>query len=222
MGTCLVSFLLHQDLSFSAMASAMRSIGLLACAFFLFPIAASRTIHVRNRCPGTIPLYRNGASEGSLDQGERMSLEVEDTWEGFLYTSANGGSQSGQGSVKVGFYGQVSSHAYKKVEQGRPILSTGELLLHRQRLSDSERWHLCCSKRWWRMWMFGGLFSPPWESYVTESDSPQESCEEIRCSSIKCSTARIYSTIPSTFPSPTERAPLIPLFGCQSDSFAVT
>ena len=37
-----------------------------------------------------------------------MSVDVEDTWEGFFYTAANGGSQSGQGSVKVGFYGQVS------------------------------------------------------------------------------------------------------------------
>ncbi|RDB27198.1 Extracellular exo-alpha-L-arabinofuranosidase [Hypsizygus marmoreus] len=66
---------------------------------------AARQIKVTNNCPSSINVFMNGNSQGYLDSGASTSSWVPNSFSGFIYTNANGGSQSGAGTTRAGFYG---------------------------------------------------------------------------------------------------------------------
>ncbi len=74
-----------------------------------YGVFGSRIYNIVNNCPLSINLFINGQSEGSLaSYGGTTSRTVSDTWSGFIYTDFNRGNQDGAGTVRAGFFGDVS------------------------------------------------------------------------------------------------------------------
>ncbi|RDB27209.1 Endo-1,4-beta-xylanase A [Hypsizygus marmoreus] len=69
-------------------------------------VHAARQIIVTNKCPSAINIFQNGESQGSLASGSSRTSTVTNNFSGFIYTDANGGSQSGAGTTRAGFFGQ--------------------------------------------------------------------------------------------------------------------
>ena len=93
----------------------MASLFLSALTSLQIFAVAGRTFNVLNLCPQSISVYINGEKNASLSSSQAINLTLEDTWSGLIYTTANGGSGSGKGSVKAGFIGAVCvQNSYSK------------------------------------------------------------------------------------------------------------
>jgi len=62
---------------------------------------------VVNNCPTNISVYQNGQQENILPTGANFTIRAAKDWSGSVYTDANGGTQTGFGSVLASFYGEV-------------------------------------------------------------------------------------------------------------------
>jgi hypothetical protein len=86
----------------------MRNILLAGLAAAAAPGAFARLYTITNGCPQAITLYINGESQGKLAVGATTTRTMNENWSGFIYTDANGGSQTGTRTTRAGFYGDVS------------------------------------------------------------------------------------------------------------------
>ncbi|PPR04288.1 hypothetical protein CVT26_004075 [Gymnopilus dilepis] len=101
----------------------MASLFLLALTSLQIFAVAGRTFNVLNLCPQSISVYINGENNASLSSSQAINLTLEDTWSGLIYTTANGGSESGKGSVKAGFIGAANYYYIVKDENMNTGLS---------------------------------------------------------------------------------------------------
>ena len=76
------------------------------------PTPAERSLLVLNKCPTSISVYQNGQRDTILRPGANYTMQVAKQWNGFVYTDANGGTQSGAGSAMASFYGEVKFFAH--------------------------------------------------------------------------------------------------------------
>jgi hypothetical protein len=75
------------------------------------PVAsATRIYNITNNCPISISLYINGVNEGVLaSSGGYTTRIIDNNWSGFIYTNSNQGNTDGSGTVRAGFFGEVSA-----------------------------------------------------------------------------------------------------------------
>lgn len=91
---------------------------------------AVRQYTIVNECPTSIPLYVNGASQGTIGSGGNITRTYPNSWDGVMYTSANGGNQNAIfGTSRAGFYGPVSSKSWHGTsleikDKGRTVTTT--------------------------------------------------------------------------------------------------
>jgi hypothetical protein len=72
--------------------------------------SATRIYNITNNCPISISLYINGVDEGVLaSSGGNTTRIIDSNWSGFIYTNANQGNADGSGTVRAGFFGEVSA-----------------------------------------------------------------------------------------------------------------
>jgi hypothetical protein len=72
---------------------------------------------INNKCPQPIMLYINGESQGSLAFNGIVSKIYSNDWSGFIYTNLNAGSgNTGVGTTRAGFYGNVSHRLHIVIE----------------------------------------------------------------------------------------------------------
>lgn len=77
----------------------------------------SHTISVVNNCPSDISLFKSGIPQGYLAQHASKDFTVPPDWSGLIYSSANGGSQSGSFTTKAGFYFPNNNYYIVRDEQ---------------------------------------------------------------------------------------------------------
>ncbi|PPQ71556.1 hypothetical protein CVT24_006437 [Panaeolus cyanescens] len=87
------------------------------CPFTLFlvtsiwqTLAAGRLFTIVNRCPEAVSALVNGVSQGLIQQDGVMNISFVDNWSGMIYTTANGGSSTGAGTTRAGFF--ADAHYY--------------------------------------------------------------------------------------------------------------
>ncbi|KAF5368698.1 hypothetical protein D9615_010311 [Tricholomella constricta] len=68
--------------------------------------SATRKLVVVNNCPSGINVYSNGNRQAWISaNGGSTVASLSNDFSGFIYTDANGGSRSGDGTTRAGFYG---------------------------------------------------------------------------------------------------------------------
>ena len=77
------------------------------------PMAAqgARQYTVYNKCPTSIDLYIGGVKDSTIPQNGNV-VKTLSTGAGFFYTDANGGSPTAEGTIRAGFYNDVSKYRY--------------------------------------------------------------------------------------------------------------
>ena len=77
------------------------------------PVARQNTRQytVYNKCPTSIDLYIGGVKDSTIPQNGNV-VKTLSTGAAFFYTDANGGSPTAEGTVRAGFYSDVSKRRY--------------------------------------------------------------------------------------------------------------
>ncbi|KAF9034319.1 ricin B lectin domain-containing protein [Panaeolus papilionaceus] len=87
---------------------------------------AGRLFTIVNRCPESISPFINGVNQGTLSPDGMLNITFTDNWSGLIYTSANGGSSTGAGTTRAGFFGDA--HYYYIVKDASSF-NTGVMVV---------------------------------------------------------------------------------------------
>ncbi|KAF9457289.1 G-X-X-X-Q-X-W domain-containing protein [Collybia nuda] len=68
-------------------------------------VQAARRYNIVNNCPSTISVFINGNGQGPVPSGDTITRTFNNNFSGLIYSNANGGSSSGSGTTRAGFYG---------------------------------------------------------------------------------------------------------------------
>lgn len=68
---------------------------------------ATRHYSIVNKCPSPIDLFVNGESQGPLAVRATTTRDFDSSFDGFIYTTSNGGHLDGSHTTRAGFFGEV-------------------------------------------------------------------------------------------------------------------